>query len=194
MRHFFLQGDKFIGKSTMLQKVLQEMAIPVGGFYVERRWDALGNITGFELRAAMELSTSVKLSQSNEDHYFIYTKDGKRYHNLTVFEEFGCELLRKARRSEQVILLDEIGGIELLSDKFTKELLTTIQRSKKILGVFKSEKNYQNQKQHTLEKLEISHQRELLKQEIIKANGKIMSLTRENQHSLEAKLRLFLKE
>lgn len=146
------------------------------------------------MKAASELSVSTNSLENVDHHCFIQTKDGKRSRNLAVFEEFGCELLRKARQSGQIILLDEIGGVELLSDRFTKELHTTIQQVPKILGVFKSEKNYQRQKQHTVEKLEISHQRESLKQEIFKADGEIIPFTHENQDSLETRLRLFLKK
>jgi nucleoside-triphosphatase THEP1 len=39
MKQLFLEGDKFIGKSTLLQTILKEMALPVSGFYVERRRD-----------------------------------------------------------------------------------------------------------------------------------------------------------
>ncbi|MFD1899319.1 nucleoside-triphosphatase [Enterococcus termitis] len=191
MKQLFLEGDKFIGKSTLLQTVLKEMALPVSGFYVERRRDEQKRIIGFELKPASELLLSEK-SSAVADHCFIQMKQGKRSRNLTVFETYGCSLLQEARRSKQVILLDEIGGVELLSKSFMKELYLTLNQPQKIIGVFKSDKNYQRQKQHTLESLDIDEQRETLKEAINVADGQIRTLTEQNHQMVEAELRHFL--
>ena len=43
VRHIFLTGEKQIGKSTILQKVLREYEKSVGGFYTVRTNEFLGN-------------------------------------------------------------------------------------------------------------------------------------------------------
>jgi nucleoside-triphosphatase len=143
------------------------------------------------LKPASELLLSEK-SSAAADHCFIQMKQGKRSRNLTVFESYGCSLLQEARRSKKVILLDEIGGVELLSKSFMKELYLTLNQPQKIIGVCKSDKNYQRQKQHTLESLDIDQQRETLKEAINAADGQIRTLTEQNHQMVEAELRHFL--
>lgn len=195
MKNLFLEGDKFIGKSTLLKEVILATGRSVSGFYVERRINNLGQIVGFELRSAKEWLQQNPDRTPIDDHCFIQTKDGRRTRNLQVFETFGKALLEEAKsRSADIILLDEIGGIELLSKSFTDELLVTIEQPKKIMGVFKSEANYQRQKRHTLEKVEIDQQRMQLRQEIIENDGQILPLTEEIVEESKKRLIEFLKK
>ncbi|MGX7263081.1 nucleoside-triphosphatase [Enterococcus crotali] len=193
MTKLFLEGDKFIGKSTLLKKIVTDANLSISGFYVRRRLNDQGQIVGFELRAAKELLEDKSSLKDVPDYCFIQTENGKRTWNLNVFETFGLELLKEAKAGvAEIILLDEIGGIELLAKNFTQELLTVMQYPKKILGVFKSEANYQRQKQHTREKLEVGKQRAILRREICKDKGQIVMLNNDNFQLVEKQLVDFL--
>lgn len=194
MKNFFLEGDKFVGKSTLLQEVIRAAGKSISGFYVKRRMDEQGQIVGFELRAAKELLQKEANLEPIDEHCFIQTESGKRIRNLQVFETWGMALLEEAKTNPtDFILLDEIGGIELLSQKFTNELLTTLQQPQKIVGVFKSDINYQRQKKHTVEALEIGRQRAQLKQTILKNEGQILALNEHNFAEIKKQLSEFLK-
>ncbi|OTN89975.1 hypothetical protein A5819_002473 [Enterococcus sp. 7E2_DIV0204] len=194
MKNFFLEGDKFVGKSTLLQEVIRATGKSISGFYVKRRIGEQGQIVGFELRAAKELLQKEANLEPIDEHCFIQTENGKRTRNLQVFETWGKFLLEEAKTySADLILLDEIGGIELLSQSFTNELLTMIQQPQKIVGVFKSDVNYQRQKKHTIEKLEIGRQRAQLKQTILKNEGQILALNEHNFAEIKMQLSEFLK-
>ena len=192
MKNFFLEGDKFVGKSTLIQQVIKDMKIPVDGFYVNRMINEQQEIVGFELRSASELSLVQNEISERKEHCFIVNKNGEKRRDLTVFDGFGRKLLSKASISENIILLDEIGGVELLSDSFAEDLYQIFKLPKKIIGVFKSEKNYQNQKLHTSKKLEITQKREHLKKVILESDGEIMTLTQKNRQLIQEKLRYFL--
>lgn len=192
MKNFFLQGDKFVGKSTIIQYILKEMKIPVTGFYVQRTIDQQKKSSTFELKAASKLLLRENEITTREDHCFIANKDGKQKRDLTVFAGFGCKLLEEATISENVILLDEIGGIELLSEAFKEVLYKTFKQPKKIIGVFKSEKNFQNQGLPFLEKIEISQQRENIKKAIFENDGEITTMTQTNYQDIAEKIRQFL--
>lgn len=192
MKNFFLEGDKFVGKSTVIQQILKEMKVPVSGFYVQRIMDQQKKNVTFELRAASELSLVENKIPTRKEHCFIINKEGKQKRDLTVFSGFGCKLLKEASISERVILLDEIGGIELLSDSFAKNLYEILRQPKKIIGVFKSEKNYQNQRLHSLEKIEISQQRQRLKDAIMESDGAIITMNQSNHQVIADKIRHFL--
>ena len=194
MKNFFLEGDKFVGKSTLLQEIIRDVEKSISGFYVKRRMDEQGQIVGFELRAAKELLQKEANLETIDEHCFIQTENGKRIRNLQVFETWGKALLEEVKTNPtDFILLDEIGGIELLSQKFTNELLTTLQQPQKIVGVFKSDINYQRQKQHTVETLEIERQRAQLKQTILKNEGQILALNEHNFAEIKKQLSEFLK-
>lgn len=185
MKKLFLEGDRFVGKSTLLKKYLMYLPLSVEGFYVERRFDETGRITGFELRDAQEMK-SENIAPPNNAHCFIWNEDGKRTRHLEVFEQFGVSLLNRALQSSaDIILLDEIGGIELLSDVFSKQLFSLLKQSKRIVGVYKSEKNYQHQKQNTLGEVTIDQQRKKLEKIILQNDGEIVKLTQENKYEID---------
>lgn len=195
MKNFFLEGEKFVGKSTLIQTELREAQVSIGGFYVKRRQNESGQIMGFELRAAKELMQNSTAYGSIDEHCFIQTIDGKKLWNIGVFETFGQKLLREAMSNDvEIILLDEIGGIELLSKPFVQELLTVMRQSKKIVGVFKSEENYQTQKKQASEPLEIDRQREQLKHAILNNGGQLLTLDQQNKALIERQFMTFLKE
>lgn len=190
MATFFLQGEKFIGKSTLLQEALKEHK-NLTGFYVERIIDETGEILAFELRDAREI-VDKSFKQIKTINQFIVKKP-QPARNLEVFENFGCQLLEQARKASGPILLDEIGGIELLAPEFTKSLMTLLKENRPILGVLKSEDNYQNQKKNSKQPLNIDVERELLQNEILKY-GQVRTLDRMIYQEIKSKLQRFLAE
>jgi nucleoside-triphosphatase THEP1 len=191
MAHFFLEGDRFSGKSTLLQQCIHAAGLTASGFYVKRIISE-GTIKGFELRSARELQGDFSLVE--KDQWFIKEINGQRSKNLTVFENYGCRLLKEAQTATcDLLLLDEIGGIELQVPTFTQELLQTLKRPIKIVGVFKSEKNYRYQKVHTAGGLIIEKQRAILRAQLEEA-GQILELTKDNYSEIENQLQAFLKQ
>lgn len=192
---FFLEGDKFIGKSMLLRESLRNFGYSIGGFYVDRLKDETDEIVGFVLKDAKELFNPEKTDEIIKEHCFLRMDNGKRRRNLAVFEHFGKQLLRDASHSQSdIILLDEIGGIELLVPSFTAELMKLTAQPRKILGVFKSDKNYQRQRQNSQKKLDIAEQREKLRTQICLNNGEIIELTEENRTQCEKKVQDFLRQ
>ena len=58
--------------------------------------------------------------------------------HLEVFDGVGVQLLREARQYDYVIL-DEIGGFEVLSENFMAALMTLLQSGIPCIGVMKGE-------------------------------------------------------
>ncbi|WP_265457229.1 nucleoside-triphosphatase [Enterococcus sp. HY326] len=186
MANFFLEGPKFSGKSTLLQTLLQTNGA-FSGFYVERWLDNRGQIVAFELRDAAFLQAALP---PIPEHFFIIRQPQPQW-QTAVFEKFGCRLLEQAQASENLILLDEIGGIELLAPNFMKQLLAILQGSQKIVGVFKSEKNYQEQRQRLAIPSELDEKRATVK-EAIQKQGQIHHFDSETAAKVNAKLIDFL--
>lgn len=193
MKKLFLQGPRMVGKSSLLQSAIQKAECSVGGFYVKRHFNHQGIILGFELRAAKELLTK-QVQPMNRDNFFIQTVNNTRCQKLAVFETFGLLLLKEAEvRKVDLILLDEIGGIELLVPQFTKALTALIEQPRKIIGVYKSEQNFQTQKLPAKAKQLLIQKRSALTTAIAAQGGVVLSLTAGNRAVLERRVLTLLQ-
>ena len=61
--------------------------------------------------------------------------------NLSAFEEVGVAALREGMKKSQIIIIDEIGRMELYSDLFQKEVLTVLDCPLPVLGVIQMKRN-----------------------------------------------------
>ncbi|MHC5248417.1 nucleoside-triphosphatase [Enterococcus sp. LJL90] len=186
MTNFFLEGPRFSGKSSLLFSQLATFE-DFAGFYVERWLDEQGQVTAFELKDAADLAKPIP---PIPEHRFII-KEPKPIWRTEVFEDFGSRLLEQAATSKKLILLDEIGGIELLAPNFSTQLVNLFYGSHKILGVFKSEKNYQEQRQRMAAPLVLDQKRAELKAAILN-QGEIYYYDQETAASVKAQLLEFL--
>ncbi len=141
---FFLEGPKLIGKSTLLREQLLKTDYRVGGFYVQRLLSENDQVMGFQLRSAESLLLKTSSYEWTEEACFLRRVNGQMVPDLKVFETVGRHLLEQAvNQSFDVILLDEIGGLELQVPDFYRPLLQLLNSSQKIIGVYKSFENYQ---------------------------------------------------
>ncbi|WP_314061128.1 nucleoside-triphosphatase [uncultured Vagococcus sp.] len=154
----FLEGPKRIGKSTLLRQQLIAGNYQVGGFYVQRLLSSCHEVTGFQLCSAESILIETSSYKWSGEACFLRQIDGQMVPDLEVFENFGRQLLEQAlNQSYEVILLDEIGGLELQVASFYQPLLTLLKSSKKIVGVYKSTDNYRQLAIH--QQLQVEKQR-----------------------------------
>ena len=117
----FLTGSIGCGKSTAIAQGLG---------------DKITQCSGFLTRRYREPNLHFRL-ESPDGQYsetFLEFSDGKPQLNLDVFSRLGVSLLRG-----DILVLDEIGGIELLDPNFAAALDTVLKRSVPILGVIKGD-------------------------------------------------------
>lgn len=178
--HIFLQGQRGIGKSTLLREVLRPAAPILAGFSTQRLMEA-GNTIGYRA-----VSTEGELCPV-ETFYKAHTKGvfllrGKP--NVSVLEQTILQLERDSQKEHvKLILLDEIGGIELVSEQFMRSINRLLSGGKPCIGVFKSAENMA----HTRSMLQLEscyfELHEKLEQCIIQ-NGRLLTLTRENKENV----------
>lgn len=123
-RRLFLTGPMGFGKSTAIQKALGASLSQCGGFVTLRKRDAQGHAVSFSLVSP----------DGNLEETFLDFSSGKPEVNLQVFDGLGVSLLKG-----RVLVLDEIGGIELLCPGFTAALEAVLQSGIPVLGVMKGE-------------------------------------------------------
>ena len=127
-KNLFLSGSPGCGKSTALMAALGDHMTQAGGFLTLRRRDANGDPENFVLASPDGLEYGIFLDVSGSEP--------KWYPE--IFRVHGCRLLRGSAEKSFVIL-DEIGGPELLIPEFQRELQMLLKSNIPCIGVVKSE-------------------------------------------------------
>lgn len=123
----FLTGPSGCGKSTMICRELGELVRSAGGFVTIRDRDENGVVRGFEILSAD--------GYGPRDRFLDLTGEKPRV-DLEVFSGVGCDYLRRAQERPFAVL-DEIGGVELLNDRFVDELARYLRGAHPCIGVMK---------------------------------------------------------
>ncbi len=121
-RRLFLTGDMGIGKSTAIARAIGEKLPQFGGFLTKRIRVEAGHARSFSL---------VSPDGSREETFLDFASGEPRL-NLQIFDTLGVSLLKG-----DILVLDEIGGIELTCPSFMEALEGVLQRDVPILGVMK---------------------------------------------------------
>ena len=128
MKNLFLTGPVGCGKSTSIASALGELLPKAGGFLTVRQRDETGRAVAYWLQ---------KPDGSNGQIIIDYSAKPYTMH-LEVFEDLGVRLLEEAKQFDFVIL-DEIGGFEVLSDAFLEVLQKLLYSNIPCIGVMKGE-------------------------------------------------------
>ncbi len=138
----FLTGPIKSGKSTLLLSALKAHRLFVDGFYVQRqRIDE--HCIRFSLSQINEGNfLSEKPSTDIPDHVFLTIRGKERRMDIGVFDGFGADILRRCI-GKKLVLLDEIGGVEFLSEPFVDALTVLIKSDTPCIGVYKSDQAFE---------------------------------------------------
>jgi nucleoside-triphosphatase len=125
---FLLTGRPGTGKTTIIRETLSAINLTKGGFYTQeikeggvRRGFKIVNINGME--SVLSHIDFPKLHRV-----------GKYGVDLDNFERVGVASIEKSIDDCELIVIDEIGRMELLSSRFKEAVLKAIESNKYILG------------------------------------------------------------
>ena len=107
-----LTGRPGCGKTTLIKRVVNELALPAGGFYTEEIRQRRGRV-GFKI-------ITLDGEEAVLAHVNFSTKQrvGKYGLDLHVLESVGTKAICAAMRSRQLLVIDEIGPMEIRSRIF----------------------------------------------------------------------------
>lgn len=132
VKNLIITGTPGVGKTTLIKECTLPFREAVGGFYTEeirekdkRRGFLLKTFDGASSVLAQKgLKSSVKL-----DKYGI---------NLGAFEEIGVGALRAAMEEKAIVVVDEIGSMEMKSPAFCEIIGRILSGSKPLLATIRS--------------------------------------------------------
>jgi len=192
-KHLFLEGTIQTGKSTLLRRMLAPYMNEIGGFSSQRLTDETGRTIAFRIVSVQDTRLTVPYEETPESIFRIVTDDVKGLNKPEIFESEGLKYLT-GNDGKKLILLDEIGGIELRNDAFRIELFRLLKGDIPCIGVIKQEQNAGTMKclaGKSGQTMQYNRQlREFLANE---ADGKIIEFSRDNDNAKQ-EIQKFLSE
>lgn len=141
MKNLFIEGPSRYGKTTTILRILgPERIKTAGGFLTLRLRYEDNSDAGFRVIKAGEATESSEVFTPEADNIFIKITPEGRTKDETVFAAFVKGILDNPGR-EPFLLMDEIGGVELLDDAFMEKLKQVLEGPIPIIGTLKCREN-----------------------------------------------------
>jgi nucleoside-triphosphatase len=123
-----LTGCPGCGKTTLIRRLLADLTRPADGFFTQEI--RVGGIRlGFEI-IALDGRRGVLAHVDIRSRYRI----GKYGVDLTVLDTLGVGAIQQAVHSGWLVVIDEIGPMEILSERFRHCVVRALESSAPILG------------------------------------------------------------
>jgi nucleoside-triphosphatase len=132
MKNLFISGARGVGKTQLLREVTLSKKDRIGGFYTEHIFS--GRIRkGFMMRT-FDGQDRVLASRGLKSPHQL----GNYGVDLNALENVGVPALKLALMSKDIIAIDEIGSMEMMSERFRMALLECLASSKPILATIRA--------------------------------------------------------
>lgn len=172
MSAFLLTGKPRMGKTTMIKKLINGIGLEnCGGFYTEEITN-LNDRIGFRCVSITGESVEIANVESTSK-----TRVGRYGINVEQFEEFAVRILQNDLHSKKILVIDEIGFMQMLSKPFQKIVQQIITDEKLVIGTIPLDSHPEIDKIKCLKEVKITSLNELnrdrilepLKKDILKA-------------------------
>ncbi len=169
-KNIFLTGLPGCGKTTLLKEIIKELNLEAAGFYTEEIREK-GERIGFNL-FSLDGKRGILAHKDFKSPYQV-SKYGV---NLRDLEEIGVKSIEEGLlKGEKIIIIDEIGKMELFSEKFKEAVLAALESENLVLGTIKITKDPFTDKIRE------------------RKDTKILNLTKKNREEIKKEILKFLK-
>jgi len=127
-RAYLLSGEPGSGKTTIIKEVLDKVGMSAGGFYTEEI-RSRGTRQGFQI-VTLDGRNAV-LAHSGMSGPYRVSKYGV---DIRGMDEVAVPAIREAIRICDIVVIDEIGKMELFSPAFRDAVTEALESEKKVLG------------------------------------------------------------
>jgi nucleoside-triphosphatase len=123
-----LTGRPGCGKTTLIKRLVNELALPAGGFYTEEIRQCSRRV-GFKIVTLEGEEAVLAHVDFNTTH-----RVGRYRLDLRVLESIGSEAICTAVRDRRLVVIDEIGPMEIRSPVFCDVVNDALDSGEPILG------------------------------------------------------------
>lgn len=134
-RNILLTGVPGVGKTTLIQRVLGGIEVKAGGFYTEEIREK-GKRVGFSIKT-LDGRTGTLAHVNHKGRHRV----GKYGVNIKDLEEVASESVRLAIEEDELIVVDELGRMELYSPLFQRVVKEALDSEKPVLGTIQVRRN-----------------------------------------------------
>lgn len=129
MAAILVTGRPGSGKTTLLREIVDALAAPAGGFYTREVRGPDGRRTGFEIvTLAGNTATLADVSLDSPHRVGRYGVD------TGTLERVAVPAVEDAVARGRLVVIDEIGRMELLSAKFQRAVIEAVRRHRVLFG------------------------------------------------------------
>lgn len=138
MNNLLITGPPRCGKTTLIKKIIKDPAFSpkLGGFITEEIREKSERL-GFKIISLPEGKEGILAQKGLPSLYHV----GRYGVNLEDLEKIGCFALQKALSSGKIIIVDEIGKMELFSGKFKKIIIEALDSPQQVLATIMERRN-----------------------------------------------------
>lgn len=127
-KNLLIFGEPRVGKSTLIKSVIQELGNRVGGFFTEEIRKE-GERIGFQI-----ITLDGQKAPLAEIGFKSDIQVGKYGVDLRGLETIGVSAIERALQDKEIIVIDEIGNMEVASKKFCDVVLQALESDRIVLA------------------------------------------------------------
>jgi nucleoside-triphosphatase len=130
-KNILLTGPPGVGKTTVIVRLVESLGKNADGFYTRELRES-GRRTGF-------LLTSLDGTEGMLAHVDLKygPKVGRYTVNLDDLDSVGTASIKRAVQARRIVVLDEIGRMELLSEGFKREVLRALDSVSRVVATIR---------------------------------------------------------
>lgn len=194
MRHLFLEGPVQEGKSTLIRRLIGPFLDQIGGFSSQRLLDGTGTTVGFRIAPAAEALNLTREYDRGLSNIFLHFDGSRAVKTPEVFAESALHYLTDFD-GKKLILLDEIGGMELSVPTFRETLYQVLAGGIPCIGVLKlEEKNRHMCEQAVIDKSCLTWHQRLKRDMTERLDTELVPFSRSIEAEAERSIRTFLNQ
>ncbi len=128
VKNIFFTGEKGVGKSTIIKKIIKNVDCSIGGFIQEK--ELSGGNKRFRVKSLYNLDDSYIIG-------FYDKKENELHWDINTFDIISRDVLLKSLQDRELMILDELGYMEEKAPLFQKIVFRMLDSSKPVIGVLK---------------------------------------------------------
>jgi len=169
-KNILITGYPGAGKTTLINKLVKQLSCTIDGFYTHEM-KKHGRRIGFYI-TDFDGNQMVMASEKSASQYRV----NKYGVNIDAFEKVGIPAMERALQSADLVVIDEIGRMEMFSTKFCEKLRKVFDADKPLLA--------------TIKKIDCALTKELKEREDVQ----IFEVTKQNRNVIIDEVKRALKE